>query len=159
MIRTTGLALAAILMTVGQAARAQMPTYHGGFGMAYTQPIPANTAVPDRWWTMQATPTVGSTMPYPSVGYNPYAQMPAAPRRVLRGRRNNRVIRGASRYAAAPAAETYALPTGSLYWPAQPGTPIYSPAQRYAAYGQGYALSPYGTTDYGSMYKGYAWGR
>ena len=36
--------------------------------------------------------------------------------------------------------------------------PLYSPAQRYATYGQGYRVSPYGSVDYGMAYKGYYWG-
>ena len=46
-----------------------------------------------------------------------------------------------------------ALPTGSLYWPGG-GMPLYSPAQRYAAYGQGYGVSPYGRADYGAHTRG-----
>jgi hypothetical protein len=66
-------------------------------------------------------------------------------------RSGNRSFTGAGVQPGAP------LPTGSLYWPGARGMPVYSPAQRYATYGYGYGVSPYGTADYGAAYKGYYW--
>ena len=133
---------------------------NGGFGLEYAQTPPSNGYVLDRWWMVQATPSVGNALP-PSnlVQPAPAAVQPANPRRVTRAARAARSFsrlnaRTANR-AGMPAAT--ALPTGSLYWPAA-GMPLYSPAQRYAAYGQGYGVSPYGSADYGAQYKGLYWG-
>ena len=63
---------------------------------------------------------------------------------------------GHRRRTAASARTSAPLPTGSLYWP-DAVVPLYSPAQRYATYGQGYGVSPYGTADYGAAYKGHYW--
>lgn len=157
MIRAMGLVLAVILLTAGRPAQAQMPTGYGGFGQSYTQPIPANSYVLDRWWMLQATPSVGGAWPYPSAGYNPYTVPATGPRRMSRVRRANGRFSSATRPTSAMP-ETAPLPTGSLYWSTRPGMPLYLPSQRYAAYGQGYGVSPYGSADYGSMYKGYGWG-
>jgi hypothetical protein len=162
MSRLLGLVLAVIFLVVAQPAQAQLPaSTYGGFGLEYTQAIPANGYVLDRWWWVQATPVVSSTtLPPQTVTEQPAVVQPATPRRVTRA---GRVIRSFSRpatrsdnRAGMPAATP--LPTGSLYWPATTGLPLYSPAQRYASYGQGYGLSPYGSTDYGAQYKGLYWG-
>jgi hypothetical protein len=58
----------------------------------------------------------------------------------------------AKRVAARP---IYQLPTGSLSWGAAENVILYSPDLRYETYDGGYARSPYGTNDYGSMYKGW----
>jgi hypothetical protein len=164
-----GLVLSVLWVGFGGSARAQMPapTTYGGFGMEYTQMVPANSYVLDRFWTIQATPAVGTQMPAPMVVQQPaVVQRPAVvqprvnPRRVARAARAGRAFARGGAVTYGPAGLQYAtpLPTGSLYWPGAPtaGTPIYTPAQRYASYGQGYGLSPYGSADYGSMYKG--WG-
>lgn len=159
MRRLTGLVLAVAVIGVLSAnpARAQAPMpMNGGFGFNYTQGIPANSYVLDRWWMVGETPMVGSAVPAGTVA----VPQPADAGRVVRSGRARRsysrvVVRPYNR-AGIPAAS--ALPTGSLYWPATSGMPLYSPAQRYASYGQGYGVSPYGTADYGALYKGLYWG-
>jgi hypothetical protein len=156
-----GLVLAVMFVGFAGSAHAQMPAPYGGFGMEYTQMVPANSYVLDRWWTVQATPSVGTMMPPQMVVQQP-AQVqvqPVNPRRAARAVRAGRSFsRGVAQgYGQAGLQSATPLPTGSLYWPTPPGMPIYSPAQRYAAYGQGYGISPYGSADYGSMYKGWNW--
>lgn len=161
MSRLMGLVLAVMFLMMNRSADAQAPMY-GGFGMEYTQPIPANTYVLDRWWMVQATPMVGSALPPPVMAQAPAAvQQPVYPGRL--SRRAARTARSYSRttmrpYNGAAVQPMSPLPTGSLYWPTAPGTPLYVPAQRYAAYGQGYGVSPYGSADYGAQYKGMYWG-
>ncbi len=162
MNRPVGLMLAVMFVLVGQSAHAQLPAVgqlpaNGGFGMDYAQPVPSNTYVLDRWWMVQATPSVGSALP-PSnqVQSAPVVVQPANPRRMTRAARSlSRMNARAVNRVGAPAAT--ALPSGSLYWPAT-SMPLYSPEQRYAAYGQGYGVSPYGSVDYGAQYKGLYWG-
>ncbi len=167
MRRVMGSALAVLLiMAVGQAAWAQVPapsgSGFGAFGPDYTQAPPSNSLILDRWWMVQATPVVG-TMPYwttPHVDIAPELVV-QAPRPVVRGRTHQSLsrLRVATRRVPRgtdPAA--IALPTGSLVWPRGPFVPLYSPANRYATYGYGYGVSPYGTMNYGAAYKGMAWG-
>lgn len=161
MSRVTGLVLAAFLaMMVGQEARAQAPVGVGGFGFEYTQPIPSNTVLLDRWWVPVQTPAVGTVPPPAQAVETAPAVQATGPVRTARTARGIRSFarvgtRRSTRFAAQP---TTSLPTGSLYWPGAAGVPLYSPAQRYAAYGQGYDVSPYGSTDYGANYKGLYWG-
>jgi hypothetical protein len=161
MRRLTGSALAVVLViAIGQEARAQSAdpaSGPGGFGLEYTQSVPSNSLVLDRWWMLEATPMVGSILPGPAVAQTEASTVqttPAAraarPARSFSRTANRRLDRG-----VVPASAS--LPTGSLYWPAGV-VPLYSPAQRYATYGQGYDVSPYGTIDYGAAYKGFYWG-
>jgi hypothetical protein len=159
MCRLTGLVLALVLVVAaGQEARAQAPVPGpGGFGFEYTQTLPSNSLILDRWWMLEATPAVGTALPPPAVVQQPAAVEPANPGRAARP---TRVVRSFSRVSSRPlnpagVQPTTSLPTGSLYWPGAAGVPLYSPAQRYATYGQGYGVSPYGTADYGAAYKGY----
>jgi hypothetical protein len=163
MIRLTGSVLALMLVLVlGQPARAQMPAYlpaNGGFGFEYTQPIPSNSLMLDRWWMVQATPAVVTPMPATAVAAPPAAVEPADPGRVARATRTGRsfsrvVSRPYNRAVVQPATS---LPTGSLSWLGVASVPLYSPAQRYATYGEGYGVSPYGTVDYSASYKGMYW--
>jgi hypothetical protein len=160
MSRAAGWVLAVgLLVVAGQPARAQMPApVAGGFGIDYSQPIPSNSMVLDRWWLLEATSGVGAALPPASVE-SPTAAAPVAPGRAARVSRTHRsmarsVNRSFTRAGVEPGAP---LPTGSLYWPVAAGMPVYSPAQRYATYGYGYGVSPYGTADYGAAYKGYYW--
>jgi hypothetical protein len=163
-----GLVLAVIWVGFGGTARAQLPppTTYGGFGLEYTQTIPANTYMLDRFWMLQPTPVVGTQAPAPMNVQQPAAvPQPVVVQPRVNTRRAARAARsiargGAVTYGTAGLQTTTPLPTGSLYWPGAPapGTPLYMPAQRYAAYGQGYGLSPYGSTHYGSMYKGWPMG-
>jgi len=162
MNRLVGLALALTLVGVGGTARAQIPaSTYGGFGMEYAQTMPPNTYVLDRWWMVQGTPSVGPALPPQSVVQAPANVQPVNPRRAMRAARRARVLSrvGTPAYGQAGLQGGTPLPTGSLYWPAQAGAPLYSPAQRYAAYGEGYGVSPYGSADYGYQYKGIYWGR
>lgn len=161
MSRLTGWVLAVgLVAVVGQPARAQMPApANGGFGMEYAQPVPSDTLVLDRWWLLEATPGIGATLPPRTTAEAPAVVRPTQPARVPRATRTartlsrtaSRAVRRAGIQAGAP------LPTGSLYWPPAAGVPLYSPEQRYATYGYGYGVSPYGTADYGAAYKGYYW--
>lgn len=165
MRRVMGSALGfVVILALGQSAWAQMPAPSGSgagaFGPEYTQAPPSNSLILDRWWMMQATPVVG-TLPYWTTPHFDMAAQP--PRAVVRSRTGRSLARSRSRVAtrrisrgADPAA--IALPTGSLVWPRGPVVPLYSPANRYAAYGYGYGVSPYGSMDYGAAYKGMAWG-
>jgi hypothetical protein len=163
MSRLMGLVLAVMFIVIGQSAHAQMPaTVNGGFGFEYTQPIPSNSYVLDRWWWVQPTPVVGTTMP-PTAAVEQPAPAPVQPVNPRRAARAIRTGRSLSRVGARTSSRSVTpavipLPTGSLYRPAPAGLPLYSPAQRYASYGQGYGLSPYGSADYGALYKGLYWG-
>ncbi len=160
MRRAIGSTLAVMLVVaMGQVARAQAPSASGAgaFGPEYTQAPPSNSLVLDRWWMLEATPAVGPMLPQAAA---PSTEN-AAPRSraVVRGRTSRSLSRAASRRVARGADPmTVNLPTGSLAWPGGTTVPLYSPADRYSAYGFGYAVSPYGSMDYGSAYKGMAWG-
>lgn len=160
MIRLMGLVLALGFVAVGPSARAQTPgPMSGGFGFEYTQPMPSNAYVLDRWWQVQGTPSVGSALPPPVMVRPPATVQPASPVRTARagrmGRTSSRLVPRSYYPVSGPPVAT-PLPTGSLYWPAA-GMPLYSPAQRYAAYGQGYGVSPYGSADYGAQFRGMYW--
>jgi hypothetical protein len=159
MSRLVGSVLGLVLvLVVGQPARAQAPgSVYGGFGLNYMQPVRSGSYVLDRWWMVQPTPIIGATVPPPAMVRQPVVQPTPAGRlprsaRATRsfGRLNNRPMSAVS--TATP------LPTGSLYWPAGVGAPLYSPAQRYATYGQGYGVGPYGVVNYNMGYKGMYWG-
>jgi hypothetical protein len=160
MRRLTGSALAVVLVVViGREARAQAVVTArgpGGFGQEYTQSPPSNSVLLDRWWMLEMTPAVGSAPAGP-----PDAAVHATP--TAKATRPARTARSLSRMSSrrfnrdAPPAST-PLPTGSLYWPGAASVPLYSPANRYATYGQGYGVSPYGSMDYGMSYKGLYWG-
>jgi hypothetical protein len=158
MNRVTGWVVAMGLVAVaGQPARAQMPAaVNGGFGVEYTQTIPANSLLLDRWWMVEATPGVGSFLPQSATVVQPAAVRPVVPARAARAHRTSRSIaRMSSRPVTSAVVQPGApLPMGSLYWPEAIGMPLYSPSQRYASYGYGYGASPYGTAYYGA-YKGY----
>jgi hypothetical protein len=146
-----------LVLAVGQPVRAQMPApVYGGFGLEYTQPVPTNRYVLDRWWMVQATPTVAAPLPAPAVVQQPVVVEPAQTGRLSRAARPSRSL--GRPVSSAVVQSPTALPTGSLNWLAAPGMSLYSPAQRYASYGQGYGVSPYGTADYGAAYKGMSWG-
>jgi hypothetical protein len=150
-----------LVAVVGQPARAQMPApVFGGFGLEYMQPVPTGTVVLNRWGLLEVIPAVGTALPPTTAIEQPAAVRQVAPGRVSRANRPGRSFaRVGSQPVAGAGVELGApLPTGSLYWPAAAGMPLYSPAQRYASYGGGYGVGPYGTADYGAAYKGYYWG-
>jgi hypothetical protein len=161
MSRLIGSFLAVMLVAVaGPSARAQMPAplpAYGGFGFEYTQPIPSNRVALDRFWMVEATPSVGASMP--TAAASQPAVEPANAGRVVRATRSGRsfsrvVTRPYNRTGLQPGTS---LPTGSLSWYGVGSVPLYSPDQRYATYGSGYAVSPYGSADYGAQYKGMYW--
>ena len=90
--RVTAWVLAMGLVAVaGQLAPAQMPgPVYGGFGVEYTQTIPANSLMLDRWWMLEATPRVGSIQPQSATVVRPAAVQPVAPARGARARRTGR---------------------------------------------------------------------
>jgi hypothetical protein len=157
MSRAIGLALAVVLLVgVSSTSHAQMtsgsddemgtsgygghsyenPAF-GGFGMDYMQVPQAGTFQMDRFGGVYAVP--GSYPGMPQV-------FTAAPART---QSNN------SRSGATSVRARYRVPTGSLYWPGAGGVLLYSPQLRNASYGSGYARSPYGRIDYGTMWLGW----
>ena len=60
------------------------------------------------------------------------------------------MTRYGSRRAAQP---RYLVPTGSLGWSAGNGGMLYPVNPRYASYGSGYAVGPYGVVDHRMMWK------
>jgi hypothetical protein len=163
MSRLTVPFLALVLVAVvGPSARAQMPAplpAYGGFGFEYVQPVPSNSLMLDRWWMVEATPAVAAPMPTAVAAPQPAVMQPATPAPLARasrtGRSFSRVL--ARPYSRAGVQTVTPLPTGSLGWYGVGSVPIYSPAMRYAAYGQGYGVSPFGTVDYSAQYKGMYW--
>ncbi|MHB1556322.1 MAG: hypothetical protein ACYC61_02460 [Isosphaeraceae bacterium] len=166
MRRVMGPALAVlVVLAMGQVAWAQAPALApsgsgvGAFGPEYTQAPPSNSLILDRWWMLEATPVVGALPPTTAnVAVSPAAQPSRAVVRGRAGRSLSRSRAAARRVPRGTDPEAIALPTGSLAWPRGPVVPLYSPANRYASYGYGYAVSPYGSMDYGAQYKGMAWG-
>ncbi len=162
MSRLIGSFLAVVFVAVaGPSARAQMPAplpAYGGFGFEYTQPIPSNTLLLDRFWMVEPTPSVVAPMPRTAAVPQPVAQ-PANTGRVARATRTGRTFSRivARPYNRAGIQTATPLPTGSLSWNGVGSVPLYSPAQRYATYGSGYGVSPYGSVDYGAQYKGMYW--
>jgi hypothetical protein len=162
MIRLMGSVLAVMLiLAFGPSARAQMPAplpANGGFGFEYAQLVPSNRLVLDRWWMVQATPAVATGWPAAAVVEQPAVE-PANPGRMARANRTGRSFSRLSGRSFNRARVQYAtpLPTGSLNWQGVGSVPLYSPAQRYASYGQGYGVSPYGSADYSAQYKGMYW--
>lgn len=158
--------LAILLIAVaGRESRAQatagLPSGYGGFGLEYTQTIPSNSLILDRWWMLEPTQAVGSAVP----ASGRQSANPAAAVSPTRTARSSRVVRSLSRTSGRRATSgtvttrtAAPMPTGSLAWPGAGVMPLYSPAQRYATYGYGYGVSPYGTADYGAAYKGMEWG-
>jgi hypothetical protein len=166
MRRLTGLGLAVVLVvSFDQSARAQsdyagavMGFGYAGFGLDYTQTVPSNSLVLDQWWMLQETPMVGPMLPEAGAARTPVAKVSAipAPRAARPARSFARA--GSRRLGRSVTPASSPLPIGSLDWGGSAVVPSYSPVQRYAAYGQGYGVSPYGTADYGAAYKGYYWG-
>jgi len=111
---------------------------YGGFGLGYSEAVPAGSLIMDRFGMVH--------------GFSGVATAPAS--RAPRVRTRN-AHAGSSRAAAQA---QYQLPTGTLYWPAANGVILYSPAMRYRAYGNGYGRGPYGSRDCGTMYKGWPLG-
>jgi len=133
----------------------------GGFGLGYTQVLPSDSYVFNRYWQVVATPSVGMMTPTVAPAQatepvqkavRPRAGKPARPARTAAMKARARTT------VQAPAPMIEPLPSGSLYWSGAAGIPLYSPAERYGSYGYGYGRTPHGTIDYGSAYKGYYWG-
>jgi hypothetical protein len=160
MTRILGLTLALILI-VAPATRAQTVSAYpqecaatdysgyfygelpfGGFGFDYVQSPTTGGLVMDRFGMLHPGPRVDS--PPPVAAERPRAAVQPT------------VTRTKSKRAAAR--PVHQLPTGSLSRGASNGVILYSPELRYETYGGGYARSPYGTNDYGSMYKGWPLG-
>ncbi len=138
----------------------------GGFGFGYTQVLPSNTYVLNRYWMLVETPSLG-VLPAGGAAVSVVPAQAAEPVQIVGKARAGKPARparsAATRYGVrksyrAAAQPIQSLPSGSLYWPGTAGAPLYSPAQRYGTYGSGYGLGAYGSIDYGSSYKGYYWG-
>jgi hypothetical protein len=130
----------------------------GGFGLGYTQVLPSDGYVLDRYWQVVATSSAGTMAPADAP-----AQATEPVQRVARARAGKpaRTARSVGIKARARKTDQVAsqttepLPSGSLYWSGAAGVSLYSPTERYASYGYGYDRSPHGTTDYGFAYQGY----
>ena len=145
MIRILGLTVCAIVpLCLATTARAQTAPYnvgaaqgpnfgvsfygvqpYGGFGLGYTQTVPAGSMVMDQYGLWHAVPYFESAPPVAA------AQPQTQPR--------SRTTRSASRRVAARVAQPrYQLPTGSLGMSGANGGMLYSPGARYQSYGSGY---------------------
>ncbi len=184
MMRILGPVVAITLMSLGSRAVAQVPEddlragstngrpglfneSYGGFGFGYTQVLPSNSYVFDRYWNLVETPSVGSTTPDGSLTPSVASTRPGEPAERVAKARTGKPARLAGKAASRSVGrKTYRtavqppepLPSGSLYWPGSAGASLYSPALRSGTYGWGYGVSSYGSIDYGSSYKGYYWG-
>ena len=166
MNRLMGLVLAVTFVVVGRSAHAQMPgdvRRMAASGWSMPRRPRSNAYVLDRWWMVQATPSVGTTLPPQTVG--PAARRPSS--RPIRGRvtraaRSGPLVPEGRRPGVRPRRDARPRPRfrpdRSTGRPPR-ACPLYSPAQRYAAYGQGYGVSPYGSADYGAQYKGIVLGQ
>ena len=136
---------------------------HGGFGFEYTQLLPSNSYVLDRYWMAVATPSIDSQTDYANT--KPPAVMSPTPvqkvQRALTARSAKPVRSSKARTRRLDQGEVQSaepLPTGSLSWEGASGVPLYFPSERMGSYGYGYGVSSYGSINYGSSYKGYYWG-
>ncbi len=158
MIRILGLAVAVVVplslvttahaqMTPYDAREAQSPYYgvsayggqsYGGFGLEYSQTVPAGGMVMDQYGLWHAVPNVESAPPVAAAQPQP----------------RPRTSRSASRRVAANVAQPrYQLPTGSLGLSGANGGILYSPGMRYQSYGSGYGW-PVGVIDNSRMWHG-----
>jgi len=114
----------------------------GGFGFEYAQGPPVSGILMNQYGQVLAigtsyfatSPTVTTAQ---SAGVQPTARQTAR-----------------SRTKKAPVQPRYAVTTGSLGWSGTSGAAVYSQAMRSRSYGYGYAVSPYGTTQYYGPWKG-----
>jgi hypothetical protein len=108
---------------------------YGGFGLQYSQALPAGGIVEDQYGVFHVIPYVASAAPIAAVQPQPSA-------------RTSR-----SGYRRAVVQPRYQLPTGSLGSSAANGGILYSPEMRYQSYGSGYGVGPYGVIDHRMMWK------
>ena len=116
----------------GAAVMAGQP--YGGFGLQYSPGVPAGGMVVDQW---------GGLHPVGYANSGPVAVVQPENRVVLTRPRSRRMM----------AQPRYQLPTGSLEWSGGNGGMLYSPGTRYASYGSGYSVGPYGVIDHRMMWK------
>jgi hypothetical protein len=149
MNRIRGLALAIVIpLTLTTASQAQTPsTYYGvdvaspayggqpygGFGLQYAPAVPDGGVVVDQYGLVHQVPYVASA---------PQVAVQAQPRVTRRY--------GTRRATAQP---RYLVPTGSLGFSSGNGDMLYQVDARYAAYGSGYGVGPYGVVDHRMMWK------
>jgi hypothetical protein len=153
MNRILGLTVAVLLqMSMATTARAQSyyggtsgPDYgaaawagqpYGGFGLEYSPAIPAGGVIIDQWGGLHAVGYT-TTAPAPAVAAQPQA----------------RAVATRSRSRRATVQPRYVLPSGSLGWSDGNGGMLYSPENRNASYGSGYAVGPYGVVNHNMMWK------
>jgi hypothetical protein len=152
MNRVLGLTVAIVMpLTLATASRGQSISYgvetaspvygvsaavgqpYGGFGLQYSPEVPVSGMVVDQY---------GLLHPVASVDSAPPVVVQAQPRVMTRYR--------SRRPTAQP---RYLVPTGSLGWSAGNGGMLYPVNSRYAAYGSGYGVGPYGVVDHQMMWK------
>jgi hypothetical protein len=153
MKRMLGLAVAIVVpLTLATAAHAQTTYYdalaaspdngvpaaagqaYGGFGLQYSPGVPAGAIVMDQYGLLHQVPYVAT-----------------APQVVVQAQPRTTYTRFGSRRARAQA--RYQLPTGSLGGSAGNSGMFYPVDARYASYGSGYGVGPYGVVDNRMMWK------
>lgn len=107
---------------------------YGGFGLQYTPAVPPGGMVMDQYGMLHPV-SYGA----PAPGVIVQTQPSVATRRY-----------GSRRGMAQP---RYVLPTGSLGASAGNGVMLYPVGSRYAGYGSGYSVGPYGVVDHRMMWK------
>jgi len=158
MTRILGLTVALVVpLCLATTAHAQMTPYngggamgpyygvsvyggqpYGGFGLNYSQAVPAGGMVMDQYGLWHAVP---------------YVEL-AAPPAATQPQQRSRTTRSTSRRVTARVAQPrYQLPTGSLGLSGANGGMLYSPAARYQSYGSGYGW-PVGVIDNSGMWHG-----
>ena len=141
---TPGLATTTQAQTMPYGDGAMSPSYgvssygampYGGFGLQYSQALPAGGMVVDQYGQLHVIPYVASAAPVA-------VTQPQPPARTSRS--------GARRVLVQP---RYQLTTGSLGSSGTNGGILYSPGVRYQSYGSGYGVGPYGVIDHRMMWK------
>jgi hypothetical protein len=106
---------------------------YGGLGLQYSPAVPAGGVVMDQYGLLHQVPYVVSAPPV-----------------VVRAQPRVTTRYGSRRAMAQP---RYLVPTGSLGVSAGNGGMFYPVDARYATYGSGYAVGPYGVVDHQMMWK------
>jgi hypothetical protein len=144
--QTTGFGFGGLESSMYGATFANNQPY-GGFGMAYSQPLPSGSVAMDQYGLWHATPYVPYVNAAPAVPAAPAV----APERASRSASNRNLA--SNRASRQP---RYYLPTGSLGGNGANGANLYSEQVRSQSYGNGYGYGPYGVSEYSGMWHGFA---